>query len=70
MHASSRSIRLSNRMKRGLIIALGMSTALPVWAVEIDDSTTTPVQTSTANAGQADDVTVTEDGDILSLIHI
>lgn len=64
MHASSRSIRLSNRMKRGLIIALGMSTALPVWAVEIDDSTTTPVQTSTANAGQADDVTVTEDGDI------
>ncbi len=64
IHASNRPISLSNRMKRGLIIALGMSTALPVWAVEIDDSTTAPVQTSTANAGQADDVTVTEDGDI------
>ena len=55
IHASNRPISLSNRMKRGLIIALGMSTALPVWAVEIDDSTTAPVQTSTANAGQADE---------------
>ncbi len=52
------------KVSRGLIIALGMSTALPAWAVEIDESTTSPVVTSTANEGQPDDVTITEDGEI------
>lgn len=51
-------------VSRGLIIALGMSTALPAWAVEIDDSTTAPIQTSTANSGSPDDVTISEDGEI------
>ena len=55
---------ISEDMTRGLIITLLMSTALPAWAVDIDDSTTTPVQTSTANNGSADDVEVTEDGEI------
>jgi Autotransporter beta-domain len=62
--SSARPAIVPERMARGLIIILGMSTALPSWAVEIDESTTTPVLSSTANDGQADDIAITEDGEI------
>jgi len=61
---SQNKVSQSMGLSRGLIITLLISTALPAWAVEIDDSTTTSVQTSTANGGAPDDVTITEDGEI------
>ena len=56
---------LAPQCARPAVVALlGMATALPVWAIEVSTATTTPVTTSTANGGAADDVTVTEDGSV------
>lgn len=64
MHASGPQASAPEVVARGLIIVLGMATALPAWAVEIEESTVAPVETSTANDGQPDDITITEDGEI------
>ena len=43
---------------------LTLSIAAPAWALDVDDDTTTPVTSSTADDGAPGDVTITDDGEI------
>lgn len=54
-----------NSVKKLLVLTVSsIAIASHAGAIEIDNETTVPVQTSTANAGNPDDITITADGSI------
>lgn len=69
-HHGFATVNLYPDIKRAAVSAVallsltGLETFQSAMAVEISSSTTEQVSTSSANNGQADDVTITDDGDI------